>query len=123
MTTLPRRSKWRDLMLACPKAGALQYWSDPPRCRTRKVLDDANRHQCDKEPAHADHHACPCGRKFTQLLLALGSAVLSGVMAKCGLNCSRERGDSERLARMLPPEAIDQELRQVLTQIGGLGTR
>jgi len=50
MTTLPRRTKWRDSVPPCPSAGALQYWTNPPRCRVREMLDDGKRHQCHKGP-------------------------------------------------------------------------
>jgi len=66
MTTLPRRTKWRDSVPPCPSAGALQYWTDPPRCRMREILDDGKQHQCHKGPGHSDSHACACGRDWKE---------------------------------------------------------
>ena len=65
MSLLPRRTKWRDPVPPCPKAGALQYWTEPPRCRLHRILDDGYRHQCHKSSGHnVDSHACPCGRDW-----------------------------------------------------------
>jgi hypothetical protein len=66
MTTLPRHTKWRDSVPPCPSAGALQYWTNPPRCRMREILNDGKRHQCHKDPGHSDKHACPCGREWNE---------------------------------------------------------
>jgi hypothetical protein len=49
-----------------PQRGALQYWTDPPRCRVRSILDDGKRHQCHRTAGHDDKHACPCGQEYPQ---------------------------------------------------------
>ena len=52
------------------------------------------------------------------LILAPGSLVLHQVAQRFGVTFSKEKGDSERLARHLPANAIPAELRNLLTGIG-----
>ena len=66
MTSVPRGATRRDPVPPCPSAGALQYWTNPPRCRMREILDDGTRHQCLKGSGHSDKHACACGREWNE---------------------------------------------------------
>lgn len=48
MTIVSWRTTRPDPDPPCPRAGALQYWTGPPRRRMREILDDGKRHQCQK---------------------------------------------------------------------------
>jgi hypothetical protein len=49
-----------------------------------------------------------------------GSLLLEKVAMRLGATFSKDRGDSERLARLLPGNSIDIELRQLLHEIAPL---
>jgi hypothetical protein len=66
MTILPWRTKSRGSVPPCPSGGALQYWTNLPRCRALGILDDGKRYQCRKAPGHGDKHACPCGQDWRE---------------------------------------------------------
>ena len=66
MTILPWRTKSRSSVAPCPSAGALQYWTNLPRCRALEILADGKRHQCQKAPDHDAKHACPCGQNWKE---------------------------------------------------------
>jgi hypothetical protein len=66
MTILPWRTKSRSSVAPCPSAGALQYWTNLPRCRALEILADGQRHQCQKAPGQDDKHACPCGQDWKE---------------------------------------------------------
>jgi len=54
----------------------------------------------------------------TQFLnLAPGALVLEKTMKRYGVGFSKEKGDSERLARHVRPEAVPSDLKQILKEV------
>jgi hypothetical protein len=52
------------------------------------------------------------------LSAAPGSVVLERVARRFGVAFSKDKGDSERLARLMPPTCVDAELKDLLSDIG-----
>jgi hypothetical protein len=52
-----------------------------------------------------------------RLDLVPGTLVLEKAIAKFGTNYSKENGDGERLARLLEPDALSKELRDLLIEV------